>query len=84
MLTVEDYRQIRTAHRDGMSIRRIARVYHHSRRKIRQVLQEPQPRPYTRQKAPPAPKLGPYQALIRQILADDEQAPDSHAGLRKY
>jgi len=75
MLTVEDYRQIRNAHRDGMSIRQIARTYHHSRRKIRQVLQEPQPRPYTRQKEPSAPKLGPFQALIRQILADDEQAP---------
>jgi len=86
MLTVEDYRQIRTAHRDGLSIRRIARTYHHSRRKIRQVLQEPQPRPYTRQKAPPAPKLGPYQALIRQILADDEQAPrkQRHTAVKMY
>jgi len=75
MLTVEDYRQIRTAHRDGMSIRQIARTYHHSKRKIRQVLKESEPRPYTRQKEPPAPKLGPFQSMIRQILADDEQAP---------
>jgi transposase len=75
MLTVEEYRQIRNAHRDGMSIREIARTYHHSRRKIRQVLQESEPRPYTRQKEPPAPKLGPFQPVIRQILADDEQAP---------
>ena len=48
MLTVEDYRQIRNAHRDGMSVRAIARTYHHSRRKIRQVLQESEPQPYTR------------------------------------
>jgi transposase len=75
MLTVEEYRQIRNAHRDGMSIREIARTYHHSRRKIRQVLQESEPRPYTRQKEPPAPKLGPFQPVIRQILTDDEQAP---------
>ena len=54
MLTVEEYRQIRNAHRDGMSIRQIARTYHHSRRKIRQVLQESEPRPYTRQKEPSA------------------------------
>ena len=75
MLTVEDYRQIRNAHRDGMSIRVIARTYHHSRRKIRQVLEESEPRPYTRQKEPLAPKLGLFQQVIRQILADDEQAP---------
>jgi transposase len=75
MLTVEEYRQIRNAHRDGMSIREIARTYHHSRRKIRQVLQESEPRPYTRHQEPPAPKLGLFQPVIRQILADDEQAP---------
>ena len=40
MLTVEDYRRIHLAHRDGMSIRAIARTLHHSRRKIRQALQE--------------------------------------------
>jgi len=30
MLTVEDYVEIRTAKRDGMSIRAICRTYHHS------------------------------------------------------
>lgn len=86
MLTVEAYRQIRTAHRDGMSIRQIARTYHHSRRKIRQVLQEPEPRPYTRQQAPSAPKLGPFQALIGRILAEDEQAPrkQRHTAAKVY
>jgi len=65
MLTVEEYRQIRTAHRDGMSIRQIARTYHHSRRKIRQVLQESEPRPYSRQKEPPGSKskASPYEYL---------------------
>jgi transposase len=75
MLTVEDYRKIRVAHSDGMSIREIARKFHRSRRKIRQVLQEPEPRPYTRRKEPSAPQLGPFRPLIRQILAEDEQAP---------
>ncbi len=75
MLTVEDYRRIRLAHRDGMSIRAIARTLHHSRRKIRQALQEPEPRPYTRQREPYAPVLGPFKPLIRQILTDDQQAP---------
>ena len=40
MLTVEDYAKIRRAHRDGMSIRAIARTFGHSRHKIRQVLEE--------------------------------------------
>ncbi len=75
MLTVEEYRKIRVAHRGGMSIREIARTYHHSKRKIRQVLKEPEPRPYTRQKETFAPKLGPFRPIIKQILADDEEAP---------
>jgi hypothetical protein len=29
MLTVEDYRRIRRAHRDGLSVRAIARTLHH-------------------------------------------------------
>ena len=75
MLTVEYYGKIRRAHRDGMSVRAIARTFHHSRRKIRQVLVEPQPRSYSRTKEPEAPKLGPFKPVIDQILADDEQAP---------
>ncbi|HYT87740.1 MAG TPA: IS21 family transposase [Gemmataceae bacterium] len=75
MLTVDDYGTIRRAYRDGMSIRELARTFHHSRYKIRAILQEAQPRPYTRSQPPPAPILGPYHALIDAILADDEQAP---------
>jgi len=58
MLTVDDYGRIRRAHRDGMSLRAIARTLHHSRRKIREALACPEPKPYTRTKDPPAPKLG--------------------------
>jgi transposase len=75
MLTVDDYGTIRRAHRDGMGIRDIARTFGHSRRKIRQVLAEAQPRPYTRRQPPPAPVLGPFRTAIDAILADDEQAP---------
>jgi transposase len=86
MLTVEEYGRIRIAHRDGMSIRQIARRYGHSRRKIRQVLRESEPRPYTLRKERPAPRLGPYRALIDQILADDEQAPrkQRHTAAKLY
>lgn len=75
MLTVDDYGKIRRAHRDGMSIREIARAFGHSRRKVRQVLAEAQPKPYTRSKPPPAPVLGPFHADIDAILAADEEAP---------
>ena len=75
MLTVDDFGKIRRAFRDGMSIRDIARTFHHSRRKIREVLAQPQPRPYTRTRPTPAPVLGPFQPLIDAILADDERAP---------
>src|SRR3972149_1591247 len=75
MLTVEDYGQIRRAHRDGMSIRAMARVFHRSRAKIRVALAHPQPEGYPRTKAPPAPKLDPFKPIIDGILKADEQAP---------
>jgi transposase len=75
VLTVDDYGAIRRARRDGLSIRQIARTFHHTRRKIRQVLAEAEPPPYTRTQERPAPVLGPFWAVIDQILADDEHAP---------
>src|SRR5437588_4047515 len=75
MLSVEDYTKIRLAHRDGMSIRDVARTFGHSRTKIRQILSEAQPKPYTRSKPPPAPVLGSFHAAIDSILAADESAP---------
>ena len=75
MLTVDDYGAIRRARRDGMSIRAIARTFHHTRRKIRQVLAQSEPTPYTRTHERPAPVLGPFRTIIDQILTDDEQAP---------
>jgi hypothetical protein len=75
MLTVEDYGVIRRAHRDGMSIRAIARTFHHSRRNVREALASPEPQPYTRAKEADAPKLGAFKATIDQILAADDLAP---------
>jgi transposase len=75
MLTVDDYGKIRRAFRDGMSIREIARTFHHSRAKVRHILANPQPTPYTRRHAAPAPVLGSFHALIDVILAADEDAP---------
>ena len=75
MLTVDDYGAIRRAYRDGKSVRRIAREFEHSRRTVRHILKhaEPGPGPHTRSRD--APVLGPFQSIIDQILADDEEAP---------
>jgi transposase len=75
MLSVEDYAKVRLAHRDGMSIREIARTFGHSRVKVRSILSEAQPKPYTRKLPHPAPVLGPFHAAIDSILAQDETAP---------
>ena len=75
MLTVDKYARIRQAHRDGMSIREIARTFHHSRRKVREVLASPEPKPFARPDQPTAAKLGSFYPIIQQILNDDEQAP---------
>jgi transposase len=75
MRTVDDYAKYRTAHRDGMTIRRIARTFHVSRRTVREALASPEPKPYTRTKPPPAPVLGPFQSVIDQVLHDDRDAP---------
>ncbi len=75
MRTVDDYAKFRTAHRDGLTIRQIARSFHVSRRKVREALASPEPRPYTRTQPPPAPVLGPFTAIIDQILRDDRDAP---------
>ncbi len=75
MVTVDDYGAIRRAHRDGLSIRQIARQFGHSRRTVRHALvhADPHPEPLTRNR--PAPKLGPFQALIDRIVLEDRTAP---------
>jgi transposase len=75
VVTVDDYGAIRRAHRDGLSIRQIARQFGHSRRTVRHALvhADPHPEPLTRDRA--APKLGPFQAVIDRILVDDQAAP---------
>jgi transposase len=86
MLTVDDYGKIRLAHRDGMSIREIARTFAHSRRKVREILANPQPKAYTRAKPKPAPVLGAFHAVIDAVLADDDNAPPKqrHTAMQLY
>jgi transposase len=73
VLTVDDYGAIRRARRDGQSIRRIARELGLSRITVRKALKQPGPVAKIRDR--PAPKLGPFQPAIDQILKDDESAP---------
>jgi transposase len=75
VLTVDDYGAIRRARRDGKSIRQIARDFELSRNTIRHVLKHPEPSPTPQTRTRNAPVLGPFQAVIDQILADDQDAP---------
>jgi hypothetical protein len=86
MHTVDDDAQDRRAHRDGMAIRQIARTFRVSRRTVREALASPVPRPYTRTKPPLTPVLGPFTAIIDQILAADRTSPPKqrHTAKRIY
>ena len=75
VLTVDDYGAIRRARRDGMSIRQIARQFEHSRKTVRHALNHAEPLPTPRTRERTAPLLGPVEAIIDQILIDDETAP---------
>ena len=50
------------------------------------MLEESEPHPYTLPQDRPAPRLGPYKALIEQILAEDQQAPrkQQHTAAKLY
>jgi transposase len=74
MVKMDEYARIRRAHRiDKMSIRELARRFHHSRRKIREILSEPEPKPYRRRAMPSI--VDPFKAVIDAILAADQTAP---------
>lgn len=86
MLTVEEYGRIRRAYREGMSIRGIARTYHHSRHKIREVLKEAYPRGYRRKKPSVCPISEVIRERVREILKSDEDAPGKqrHTGQQMW
>ena len=87
MLTVDEYGRIRRAHRDGMSIREIARQFHHSRYKVREILRGGgEPQKYRRRETQSFPKLAPMLDRIREILKADEAAPPKqrHTAMRLF
>src|SRR5271157_5875072 len=58
-----------------MSIRQIARQFEHSRKTVRHALNHAEPSLTPRTRERKAPLLGPVEAIIDQILQDDETAP---------
>ena len=87
MITVDEYGRIRRAHRDGMSIREIARQFHHSRYKIREVVRGGgEPQRYRRRETQNFPKLALVLDRIREILKADESAPPKqrHTAMRMF
>ena len=72
---MDEYARIRRAHRDGMSVREIARRFGHSKRTVRKALANAEPGEYGPRRKAHAPKLGAFTAIIDQILAEDEKAP---------
>ena len=82
MLTVDDHGVIRRGHRDGVSIRAIARTFHHSRRKVREAPAGPEPEPYTRTREPEAPKLGRFSGTVRHLPRRDGAGVVGHRDVR--
>jgi len=73
---VELFEQIRRDRdREGLSIRALAERHGVHRRTVRQALGSPVPPPKRGPGHRPAPKLGPYRALIDQWLEGDREAP---------
>jgi transposase len=75
MLNVDHYLQIRLLHRDGLSLRQIAKKFGHSRDTVKKALVQATPLPYTRSVPAACPKLGEFIRLIEQILVEDQSAP---------
>jgi transposase len=86
MLRVEDYLQIRLLHRDGQSIRQIARQLRHSRQSVKKALEDGLPRGYTRRSPAASPKLGSFLLFIDEILQSDlaEPVKQRHTAMRLF
>jgi transposase len=75
MHTVDQFAKIRQLHRDGLTIRQIAKQLNHSSKTILKALANPEPAPYRRAEPLPAPVFGPFRTLVDAMLAADETAP---------
>ena len=73
MHTVELYRKVRLACRDGMSERAAARHFGVSRQSVRKMLEFSVPPGYRRTAPVRRPKLDEFTGLIEQWLGDDRR-----------
>jgi len=74
VLTVDQYAEVRLAFRDGMGVNELARTFHHSKRKLQEILAYPEPA-RARPRRPAPSLLDPFKPLIDACLTTDEQAP---------
>jgi transposase len=76
MISVEKREQIRRAYFiENKSMRTIAKELHCSRDTVKKAIASPDGEPYTLTRERPAPVLGPYKALIDELLAQSERMP---------
>src|SRR5213083_644690 len=76
MITLEQYEQIRRMyHLEEKSGRQIARELSCSRQTVSRSLSLEQPPAYTMSKPRSAPVLGPYQARLEALLAENQRLP---------
>jgi transposase len=76
MITLEQYEQIRRMyHVEEQSERAIARTLSISRQTVSKALRAEQPPEYTLKRPRPAPVLGPYQAQLDTLLAENAHLP---------
>jgi transposase len=76
MITLEQYEQIRRMyHLEEKSGRQIARELSCSRQTVSRALSLEQPPAYTMSRPRSAPVLGPYQAKLEELLAENQRLP---------
>lgn len=76
MTKVAEIERIRWAHfREGVSLRELARTFHHSRKTIRRALADPGPWSYRRRRPVKEPVMGPVAEIVKGWLEDDLSRP---------
>lgn len=70
MITGEEVMDIRVLHRQGMSIRGIARELQMSRKTVRRYLRDPELAPVYRTRVPRPSKLDPFKGYLRRRIAE--------------
>jgi transposase len=84
---MELWSQIRRRVRTGdISMRQACSEYHLNFRTIRKIVRQPEPSPFHAPSPRPKPILGPFLAIVHQIIDEDRHAPPKqrHTARRIY